>query len=83
MKEMKQKIVTIVQKQLAVPLLVRWDVSAKLRNDLNYPASINNVSMLEDSKDFENVSEHPNETEIEEVKQRLFKEYADVFTDGE
>ena len=81
-----EDVVTIVQEKLAVPLLIRWDVSARLRNDVNYPARINNVERglsEPQTKDIGDFSDNPTETEIEEIKQKLFKEYSDVFTEGE
>ena len=45
--------------------------------------SINDAEMLDEPKDLEKLSENPTEAEIEEVKQKLFHEYADVFTEYE
>ena len=35
--------ITIVDGHLVVPVLVRWNSTAALRNDLTYPASLNQV----------------------------------------
>ena len=97
-----EDIVTIVQERMAVPLLIRWNVSAALRNDQSFPASINVAERPEEGKEWEkitqnptkirhdesdedlpNYNQNPTEAEIEEVRQQLIQEYADVFTDDE
>ena len=74
----------VVKEKLAVPLLIRWDVSAKLRNDHHYPAILNHVASEGKSPQYlEELPETPSEGKIDKIRQKILQEYQDVFTDNE
>ena len=77
--------IIVVKEKITVPLLVRWDVSAKLRNDVHYPAALNQVISEKQSMPeyLKTLPEDPNEMQLEEVKQRIMEVFRDVFTDGQ
>ena len=81
-----QDNVIIVKESLAVPLLLRWDVSAKLRNDHGYPAILNQT-VLEKGKNgeanVEKLAVNPSEEEIEAVRRKIIQEFHDVFADND
>ena len=99
----------IVQEDINPSLIIGWNASRLLRNDLDYPKSLdikqvnttpnqdvssekNKDKARDESSDMSNPSldfgdemlpENPSREEIEEIKQRLFEKFKDVFSDGE
>ena len=49
--------ITIVDGQLAVPILIRWSSTAALRNDLTYPAILNQVDCGPGKEEYSSVGE--------------------------
>ena len=48
--------ITIVDGNLAVPLLIRWIITMALQKDLTYPKTLNQIGMIRQSKKFSNYS---------------------------
>ena len=49
--------ITIVDGQLVVPILIRWNGTAALRNDLTYPATLNQVDCAPGKEEYSSVGE--------------------------
>ena len=85
--------ITIVDGQLVVPILIRWNSTAALRNDLTYPATLNQVDCAPGKEEYssvgksnfpkmKNLPDDPSDEQIDQIKCKIVQEFRDVFSDG-
>ena len=79
--------ITIVQESLEPPLIIGWNASRLLRNDVEYPKclKVNNVSTDIPTLDLgdDKIPSNPTAEEVEGIKEKLLEQFKDVFSDGE
>ena len=79
--------ITIVQESLEPPLIIGWNASRLLRNDVEYPKclKVNNVSTDIPTLDLgdDKIPSNPTSEEVEGIKEKLLEQFKDVFSDGE
>ena len=73
--------ITIVDGNLAVPLLIRWNIKMALRKDMTYPKTLNQIQVKQGEIPtyIQVIPEEPNEEQIEKVKQKMIAEFQGIF----
>ena len=67
-------------------LIIRWNTSRLLRNDVEYPKclKVNKVATDVPTLEFEDtkIPSNPTDEEVECIKEKLLEQFKDVFSDG-
>ena len=79
--------ITIVAQLLQPSLIIGWNTSRLLRNDVEYPKCLKVNKVATDVPTLERegnkIPSNPTDEEVEGIKEKLLEQFKDVFSDGE